>query len=81
MKTGGAHRLHEIDGRRWRKRAEETDQDPLWVMACVETLVGNVVESADRVRDRIAETDEAAFLDEITKRTAERARKCEAALK
>lgn len=81
MKIGGTYRLHEIDGKRWRRWAEETDQDPLWVMACVETLVGNIIESVDKVRDHIAESHEVAFLNEITKWIAERARKCKAALK
>lgn len=80
MKIGGTYRLHEIDAKRWRKWAEEADQDPLWVTACVETLVGNVAESVDKVRDHIAETHEVVFLHEIAKRIAERARMCAAAL-
>lgn len=80
MKIGGTYRLHQIDGKRWRTWAEEAGQDPLWVMACVETLVGNVVESVDKVRDHIAEEHGNPFLDEIATRIAERARMCVAAL-
>ena len=76
MKIGGTYRLHEIDGKRWRKWAEEAGQDPLWVMACVETLVGNVIESVEKVRDDIAKSLDIPFLHELARRIAERTKVC-----
>lgn len=77
MKIGGTYRLHEIDGKRWRKWAEEAGQDPLWVMACVATLVTHVADSVDKVRDDIAETRDGPFPHELTRLIAERTKVCE----
>jgi hypothetical protein len=54
--------------------------DPLWVMACVETLVGNVIESVEKVRDDVAKTRDIPFLHELARRIAERAKVCESLL-
>ena len=80
MKIGGTYRLHEIDGMRWRKWAEEAGQDPLWVMSCVETLVNHVADSVDKVRDDIAETRDGPFPHELARLIAERTIVCESLL-
>ena len=80
MKIGGTYRLHEIDGDRWRKWADEAELDPQWVLACVETLVAAVADSVFKVRDHIAETHDVPFLHELARRIAERAEACGAML-
>ena len=80
MKIGGSYRLHEIDGKRWRKWAEEAGQDPLWVMACVEALVNQVAGAVDKVREAIAETHDTRFLHDLAGRIKDRVEACQSRL-
>jgi serine/threonine-protein kinase HipA len=80
MKIGGTYRLHDIDGSRWRKWAEEAKQRPDRVMACVETMVDRIIESVDTVLAEISESHDAPFLHDLARRISERAQACGAAL-
>ena len=76
MKIGGTYRLHEIDGERWRKWAEEADLNPVWVKSCVLTLAEKVEKSVDSVKDSITQTQDVPFVHELSRLIIERARFC-----
>jgi serine/threonine-protein kinase HipA len=78
MKIGGTYRLHEIDGMRWKKWAEEAGQDPVQVKAYVMTLVDAVIASIETTREEVAETNDCEFLGALASAILERAIRCAA---
>jgi len=76
MKIGGTYRLHEIDGERWRKWAEEAGLDPAWVKACVLTLVEAVASSIGATREALEKSNGSGFVPKLAHSITERANKC-----
>lgn len=76
MKIGGTYRLHEIDGTRWTKWAEEAGLEASWVKAHVLTLVEAVIASIGDTREELGKTNDSGFLGKLSAAIAERAVRC-----
>lgn len=76
MSVSGTYRLHQIDGYRWRKWAEEAGLDPAWVKACVLTLVDSIRQRVIPLRDSMMENQHHPFISDLSDRIAERAQSC-----
>jgi serine/threonine-protein kinase HipA len=80
MKIGGTYRLHEIDGVRWRKWADEAGLSGDGVIEMVNLTVHRVIESLPVLRNSMLEAHDDPFVDKLATLITERALKCEAAL-
>lgn len=76
MKIGGTYRLHEINGSRWRKWADEAGLDPALVKACVLALVDHVIRHIAPVRDSLLEDSDRPFIGQLSSYIEKRAEKC-----
>ena len=80
MKIGGTYRLHQIDGGRWRKWADEAHIPFDHVRSIILTSINNVLQHADEVGNEVAITHGSPFVPDLVTSIMTRAAACSACM-